>query len=118
MLFRSLENAWKFTIRNSAAVIKFGILTSEEESVYYVKDNGIGFDMKYSRKLFKPFERLHTSEEYQGTGIGLAIVHRIITRHSGRIWTKSAVGGGTAFFFTIGTTTAAKPVNRSIGGSK
>jgi PAS domain S-box-containing protein len=106
-----LENAWKFTSKNSEAVIEFGVGSTDEGVVYFIKDNGIGFDMKYSDKLFQPFQRLHLSYEYQGTGIGLAIVQRIIRRHGGRIWTESAIGKGTTFFFTINPDDAKKHAN-------
>jgi signal transduction histidine kinase len=90
-------NAWKFSSRQAKARIEFGC----QESVYYVRDNGVGFDMAYSSKLFTPFERLHSDDEFPGTGIGLATVQRIIHRHGGRIWAESSVGKGTCFYFTL-----------------
>jgi PAS domain S-box-containing protein len=96
-----LENAWKFTRKCPQAQIEFGISPVNGEKVYYIKDNGIGFNMKYADKLFQPFQRLHSEQEYEGTGIGLAIVQRIIRRHNGKIWAESEKGHGATFFFTL-----------------
>jgi PAS domain S-box-containing protein len=96
-----LENAWKYTGKSPLARIELGSLNQEGERVYYVRDNGIGFDMKYQDKLFQPFHRLHTSKEYPGTGIGLANVQRVIHKHNGRIWAESEVDKGTTFYFTL-----------------
>jgi len=95
-----LGNAWKYTGRNPAALIELGNCSIQGEEVFYVKDNGAGFDMKYKDKLFTVFQRLH-GNEYQGTGIGLATVEKIIQRHNGRIWAESTVGAGATFFFTL-----------------
>jgi light-regulated signal transduction histidine kinase (bacteriophytochrome) len=95
-----LGNAWKYTGKKPAARIEFARTDVDGEDVFYVKDNGAGFDMQYKDKLFAVFQRLH-GNEYEGTGIGLATVERIIRRHNGRIWAESTVGEGAAFYFTI-----------------
>ncbi|MDP3412683.1 MAG: ATP-binding protein, partial [Polaromonas sp.] len=98
-----LGNAWKFSSQAAQASIHFSCSTgSTGEPVFTVQDNGAGFDMAYADKLFGAFQRLHTSAEFAGTGIGLATVHRIITRHGGRIWAESVPGEGASFHFTIG----------------
>lgn len=96
-----LGNAWKFTGKAAAPKIEFGSLVKEGKQVCYVRDNGVGFDMKYASKLFAVFQRLHTAEEFEGTGVGLAIVERILHRHGGRIWAESALQGGATFYFTV-----------------
>lgn len=97
-----LGNAWKYTGKNPDARIDFGIMSMKNEDVYFVRDNGAGFDMKFAHKLFQPFERLHSGSEFAGTGIGLTIVQKIIHRHGGRIWAESETDKGTAFYFTLG----------------
>ena len=100
-----LGNAWKFTRDREPALIEFGVSSEDEApgaTVYYVGDNGAGFDAAYADKLFGAFQRLHGPEEFEGTGIGLATVQRIVHRHGGRVWAKSAVGEGATFFFTLG----------------
>lgn len=97
-----LSNAWKFTRRSADAVIEFGARVEHGETVYFVRDNGAGFNMEYAGKLFEAFQRLHSEREYEGTGIGLAIVLRIINRHGGRIWAEGQVGHGAVFNFTVG----------------
>ena len=97
-----LDNAWKFTGGLQGAVIEFGALRHGSEQVYFVRDNGIGFDMAYAEKLFKPFQKLHDDLEYPGSGIGLATANRIIRRSAGKIWAESEKGKGTTIYFTLG----------------
>ena len=101
MLTNILSNAVKFTREKNPAVIEFGCQENENGDIFFVRDNGIGFDMKYVDKLFTPFQRLHTEREYEGTGIGLAIVHRIIQRHGGQVWVESEVDKGTVVYFQV-----------------
>lgn len=103
VLFDNLiGNAWKFTSRTPDAEIRVGSVASADEgAIFFVSDNGAGFDMAHAVKLFKPFERLHTVSEFEGTGIGLAIVQRIVQRHGGRVWAESESGRGAQFFFTL-----------------
>lgn len=96
-----LLNAWKFTEKNDKTEIEFGITSEADKKVYFIRDNGAGFDMEYAGKLFAPFQRLHNADEFAGTGIGLAIVKRIITRHEGRIWAEAKVGEGATIYFTL-----------------
>jgi PAS domain S-box-containing protein len=97
-----LSNALKFTRRSDPATIEVNAITPGDEVIYAVKDNGVGFDMQYVNKLFTVFQRLHRAEDYEGTGVGLAIVHRIVTRHGGRVWAESTPNAGATFYFTLG----------------
>ena len=103
VLLRNLfANAIKFTSGTRAPRIEFGGMREAGEDVYYVRDNGVGFDPRYAHKLFKPFERLHDTSEFEGTGIGLATAYRIVVRHGGRIWAEGRPDRGATFFFTLG----------------
>ena len=96
-----LGNAWKFTRMRDDARIEFGVAEVAGERVYFVRDNGAGFDMKNAANLFKPFQRLHNRANFPGTGVGLATVQRIIQRHGGRVWGEGAVDQGAVFYFTL-----------------
>jgi signal transduction histidine kinase len=97
-----LGNAWKYTAKCPEARIAFGQDKNGHGTAFYVRDNGVGFDPKYAGKLFEPFQRLHADREFEGTGIGLATAHRVISRHGGRIWAEAAVDAGATFHFTLG----------------
>jgi light-regulated signal transduction histidine kinase (bacteriophytochrome) len=101
VLANLLGNAWKFTSKQTQARIELGAVVRDGHTTYFVRDNGAGFDMAYASKLFGAFQRLHALTEYSGTGIGLAIVQRIIHRHGGHVWAEGAVGQGATFYFTL-----------------
>lgn len=96
-----VNNAWKFTGKEEKARIEFGATEKDGQSVYYIRDNGDGFDNKHANRLFTPFQRLHSEKEFSGTGIGLSIVSRIIQRHGGEVWAKGEKGKGACFYFTL-----------------
>ena len=98
-----LGNAWKYTGKTERACIAFGAGQDHDENVFFVRDNGAGFDMAHADQLFAPFQRLHRADEFEGTGVGLATVQRVIRRHGGRIWADGKPGQGATFFFTLGT---------------
>jgi signal transduction histidine kinase len=96
-----LRNAWKFTGKQPRARIEFGVTEREDTRAYFVRDDGAGFDEAYAGKLFGAFQRLHGASEFEGTGIGLATVQRIVHRHGGRVWAQGRVGHGATFYFTL-----------------
>ena len=96
-----ISNAIKYSSKKEKPEVQIGSTETENEIIFFVKDNGAGFDMKYADKLFGIFQRLHNPTEFEGTGIGLAIVQRIITKHGGRIWAEAKINIGATFYFTL-----------------
>jgi light-regulated signal transduction histidine kinase (bacteriophytochrome) len=101
VFFNLLNNAIKFSRLKEASVIEVGGHTKESENIYFVRDNGVGFKMQDADKLFIAFQRLHKEKEFEGTGIGLTIVQRIIYRHGGRVWAEGKLNDGATFYFTL-----------------
>ncbi|MEZ4391401.1 MAG: response regulator [Polyangiales bacterium] len=101
MLDNLLGNAWKFTAKRAEARVEFGAMERDGRAVYFVRDNGAGFDMAFGNKLFGAFQRLHSASEFEGTGIGLATVRRVVSRHGGRVWAEGAVDRGATFYFDL-----------------
>jgi light-regulated signal transduction histidine kinase (bacteriophytochrome) len=101
LLENLLGNSWKYTSTKEAALIEFGLKEISGRQVYFVRDNGVGFDSTFNEKIFAPFQRLDNSENFEGMGIGLATVKRIIQRHGGEIWAEGKVGQGATFYFTL-----------------
>ena len=112
-----ISNALKYSRSRAPAVIEIGQTEKEGETVIFVKDNGVGFDMKYSDKLFGVFQRLHVAEEFEGNGIGLATVERIIKKHGGRVWVEAELDRGATFYFTLGGGEHSLPEKAAAGGS-
>jgi PAS domain S-box-containing protein len=103
------ENAWKFSSKSPNATIEFSSKQEDGQTVFYIRDNGVGFDPEYAGKLFQPFQRLHSADEFYGTGVGLATVQRIIHRHGGHIWAEGSVNQGATFYFTFSANSSPKP---------
>jgi light-regulated signal transduction histidine kinase (bacteriophytochrome) len=101
VLVNLIGNAWKYTGKKERASIEFGCRHDKDRKVWFIRDDGVGFDMNYADRLFGTFQRLHHTGDFEGTGIGLATVQRIIIRHDGKIWGEGTVGSGATFYFTL-----------------
>ncbi|MDB5022182.1 MAG: hypothetical protein JWQ28_3309 [Pedobacter sp.] len=101
VLINLVSNAFKYTGKQELAKVEIGSYTEDNNVVFYIKDNGVGFDMRYYEKLFGVFQRLHSNSEFEGTGVGLAIIHRIIAKHSGKVWAEAQVNKGACFYFSL-----------------
>jgi light-regulated signal transduction histidine kinase (bacteriophytochrome) len=101
VLLNLVGNAVKYSSKAEHPLIEIGSIKDTEKRIYYIKDNGVGFDMKYSDKLFGVFQRLHSAQEFEGTGVGLALAKRIINKHGGDIWAESVPGEGATFYFSM-----------------